>query len=318
MKNLITLFAFTLLLISCKKQVIDRPAAAPEKHAKTDCRDMFKSYDTTCVRTWAKPPFTLNATPLSSTTVKLSWKKQGRQTFDIYRDSVLILSAYTGTSYTDTGLMPSTLYTYTVNGASATVRTLEPFVPPTNSANVLLLDVDGHLVTGTSWNSNGDFYVDPSGLSNEEVQIVLSGIRSAFSPFSLMVTTDESIYEAADPSNRQREIITPTYQWFGAAGGVAFLNSFGTAIGSTGQPCFVFSSLLAYRTKDIIFAGAHEAGHTLGLFHAADYCGQAYSTGPWFMGGNYQQLSYGWQASGLDSRCEIVCEPCVINQTLNQ
>ena len=314
MKSRLLLLICTLfILFSCKKDV--KPPVANEPHPKTDCRDMFGSYSFNNLRSWAKPPFVLNATALSSTQIKLSWKKQGRQTFEVYRDGIPIANNQVNT-YTDTGLTPSTTYTYTVNGASAIATTLQPYTPPTSSENVLLLDVDGHLVTGTSWNYNGDFYAEPSGLNNEEVQIVLNGVRAAFDTFNVLVTTDESIYEAAHPSNRQREIITPTYQWFGAAGGVAFVGSFGVTVGGVNQPCFVFSSLLNYSTHNIIFAGGHELGHTLGLFHAVDYCGQGYGLGPWFMGGNYQSLSYGWQDWGLDSRCEMVCEPCVINSKL--
>jgi hypothetical protein len=65
-----------------------------------------------------------------------------------------------------------------------------------------------------------------------------------------------------------RVILTVTYQWYGSAGGVAFVGSF--AWGDN-TPCFIFTSLLNYNVKNISEAASHEAGHTLGLFHQSSY-----------------------------------------------
>ena len=66
-----------------------------------------------------------------------------------------------------------------------------------------------------------------------------------------------------------RVIITTTSAWYGnSAGGVAFISSF---TWGDDQPCFVFSAPLGYNTKKISEAASHETGHTLGLYHQAQY-----------------------------------------------
>ena len=65
-----------------------------------------------------------------------------------------------------------------------------------------------------------------------------------------------------------RVVVTESWEWFGQAGGTAYLNSF---TWGNNTPCFVFSSLLAYSTKKIAEACSHEAGHTLGLRHQSTY-----------------------------------------------
>lgn len=303
MKTTTILLCF-IFLFSCKKDVTTSPTPEPKP---TDCSKEFGEL-------YFRPVPALQATVLSTTSVRLSWKKRGREEYFILRDGVQISSCQCNT-FTDTGLSPNTTYTYTVNGLSATVTTFQEPVTPTGN-NVLLLDFDGHLVTGTAWNSSGDFYATPSGMSAEDIAISTAGIASAFAPFNVAVTTDETVYNNTPPSRRQREIITEYYQWFGSAGGVAFVNSFGSAIGQTDQPCFVFSSLLNYNTNNVIFAGGHELGHTLGLYHAVDFCGQNYSTGPFYMGGNYQYTVHEWRSSGLNNLCENVNEFEVINSKL--
>jgi len=65
-----------------------------------------------------------------------------------------------------------------------------------------------------------------------------------------------------------RVVITVTSDWYGASGGVAFINSFSWG---DNTPCFVFSALLSYNAKNVAEASSHEAGHTLGLRHQSTY-----------------------------------------------
>lgn len=52
--------------------------------------------------------------------------------------------------------------------------------------------------------------------------------------------------------------------WYGNAGGVAYVSSFGTP----GMPCFVFPRNLGPNYAKYVWeAASHELGHTLGLFH---------------------------------------------------
>jgi hypothetical protein len=317
MKNHLFLLICTLILFSCKKdieQAPEKPPARTFKPVATDCSKEFGEL-------FFRPAPALEAQAISTSSIRLKWKRQGRTEYIVKRDvdgdgiRDSIYACDQCNTYTETGLQSNTTYTYEVNGLVATATTFTEPVPP-NGNNTVLADFDGHLVTGTSWNWNGDFYATPSGLNAEEVAISLAGLQSAFARFNLAVTTDEVMYNFSPLTRRQRLIVTENYIWFGAAGGVAFVGSWGGGVGQSEQPCFAFSSLLGYNTKNIIFAGAHELGHTLGLYHAVDFCGQSYSTGPWYMGGNYQQPSYGWQELGLNNLCETVCEPCVIEATL--
>jgi hypothetical protein len=93
-------------------------------------------------------------------------------------------------------------------------------------------------------------------------------VTNDYSPFNVIVTTDESVYNSANMAKRTRVVITETWEWFGQAGGVSFIGSF---TWGSNTPCFVFSSLLNYNVKTIAEACSHEAGHTIGLRHQSVY-----------------------------------------------
>lgn len=140
--------------------------------------------------------------------------------------------------------------------------------PATQPRGVILLDFDGHLVTGTSWNFYGDIQCAESGLTVEEQQKILDTVALRYSQFNVTVTTDEALFNAAPINRRQRCIITTTYEWFGRAGGVAVNGSF---TDGSNAPCFVFSILFNFGLKFIQEAATHEIGHTLKLFHQSDW-----------------------------------------------
>jgi hypothetical protein len=146
-----------------------------------------------------------------------------------------------------------------------------PPPPPTSYTGVILLDFDGAQVSGTGWNSTmSTINCTPSNLSGEAVQKIIDRVTNDYAPFNVLVTTDEAVYSATDPYKRMRVILTEYYEWFGTAGGVAFVGSF--TFGNN-TPCFVFTSLLSYNEKKIAEATSHEAGHTFGLYHQAVYNG---------------------------------------------
>lgn len=138
----------------------------------------------------------------------------------------------------------------------------------TSNDGVILLDFDGQVVTGTAWNSVGPINAAPANLTADQIAIIFQRVSNDYSPFNIVVTTNEADYNAANINKRTRVIITETWQWYGLAGGTAVLNSFTTG---TNTPCFVFSSLLGYNIKNISEAVSHEAGHTLGLRHQSVY-----------------------------------------------
>ncbi|MDZ4794732.1 MAG: zinc-dependent metalloprotease family protein [Bacteroidota bacterium] len=141
--------------------------------------------------------------------------------------------------------------------------------PPGGTANsVILLDFDGHIVSNTSWNYNGDINCAPANLTRDEINEVIDRVSNDYSPFNVTVTTSQSEYDAANPYKRMRVIVTETYEWFGQSGGVSFIGSF---TWGNNTPCFVFSSLLNYNIKKITEAVSHEVGHTFGLYHQSTY-----------------------------------------------
>ena len=135
-------------------------------------------------------------------------------------------------------------------------------------ANVILLDFNGQYVANTMWNVNGPINCAPANLTAEETGLILQRVTTDFTPFNITVTTDETVFNAANPSKRMRVVITESWEWYGQVGGVSYLNSFTWGDNS---PCFVFSSLLGYSVKKIAEASSHEAGHTLGLRHQSLY-----------------------------------------------
>ena len=203
-----------------------------------------------------------------------------------------------GTGTTDPG-------TGTTDPGTTTPPPPPPPPPPAPGSGVILLDFDGHVVTGTYWNSYYGSTINcaPANMSGDDVNKIVARVSGDYAPFNIIVTTDESVYNAADAYKRMRVVITESHEWYGTAGGVAFLNTF--AAGNN-TPCFVFSSLLNYKEKNIAEAAAHEAGHTFGLSHQAVWSGTtltgsySYGTGSgeigWapLMGAGYYQNTTTW------------------------
>lgn len=133
---------------------------------------------------------------------------------------------------------------------------------------VIFLDFDGQTVDNTSWNTSGPIYCGASGLTNSQITEIFNRVSEDYRPFNVNITTDSTVYWAAPATMRTRVILTVTSSWYGSAGGVSFVGSF---TWGDDTPCFVFTALLNYNTKNISEAAAHEAGHTLGLYHQASY-----------------------------------------------
>jgi hypothetical protein len=135
-------------------------------------------------------------------------------------------------------------------------------------APVIFLDFDGHTVSGTGWNIDGPIYCGASGLDSNQITEIFNRVAEDYRPFTINVTTDSTKYLSAPVNQRTRVVVTVTSDWYGAAGGVSFVNSFSWG---DNTPCFVFSELLGYKPKSIAEAVSHEAGHTLGLRHQSTY-----------------------------------------------
>ncbi len=154
---------------------------------------------------------------------------------------------------------------FTLNVVNAQIPKLNSY--PAASA-VLFLDFDGQLVRGTAWNWNGDINALPSGLSNTAITEIFNRVAEDYRIFNLNITTDSTVYAAAPATKRNRVVVTPTYQWYGQAGGVAYVGSF---VWGDDTPAWVFSGLLNNNVKYVAEAISHELGHTLGLQHQSSY-----------------------------------------------
>jgi hypothetical protein len=131
----------------------------------------------------------------------------------------------------------------------------------------VFLDFDGHTVSGSSWNTSGPIHCTGAGLTSTQVTEVFNRVAEDYRPFKINITTDSVRYLTAPLDKRMRVIVTTT-SWWGQAGGVSFVGSFSWG---DDTPCFVFSEVLNFNVKNVSEATAHEAGHTLGLFHQSTY-----------------------------------------------
>lgn len=154
---------------------------------------------------------------------------------------------------------------------------------------VIFLDFDGYTVSGTGWNYDGPIYCGGSGLDSIQITEVFNRVAEDYRPFTINVTTDSTKYLSAPANQRTRVVVTVTSDWYGSAGGVSFVNSF---TWGDNTPCFVFSELLRYKTKNIAEAASHEAGHTLGLRHQSSYDGNCVKTSDYNTGVGTGELSW--------------------------
>jgi hypothetical protein len=147
----------------------------------------------------------------------------------------------------------------------------------------IYLDFNGHVTTGTSWNTNfndGNDIETPAystdddpNFSNtelERIQYIWQRVAEDFIPFDVDVTTEEPDIERLKKTGTDdtdwgiRVVIGGNSDWYGNAGGVAYLRSFSAV---TDTPCFVFAKEFLGYEKEVAEAISHEVGHTLGLSH---------------------------------------------------
>ena len=137
---------------------------------------------------------------------------------------------------------------------------------------VVLLDFDGHVTSGTGWNSryNGGLdIVTPAWGTPSQIQTVWGMVAEDFSPFDVDVTTEDPGSDGLANTGGDdthwgiRVVIGGDGGWYGNAGGVAYVGSFGS--GDIG--CFVFPARVSNSFKNVAEAASHETGHTLGLSH---------------------------------------------------
>lgn len=156
-----------------------------------------------------------------------------------------------------------------IGDACETTSSVVTTPPVTSSSWLLYLDFDGQTVSSPYWNAGIPFYATPSGFSSTEIANIVAEVTNDYAAFAnIKVTTDSAAYFAAAANRRQRIIITQYHEWYGAAGGVAYIDSWTWGLDIPG---FVFSKALGYNQKNVWEASSHEAGHAIGLYHQSKY-----------------------------------------------
>jgi hypothetical protein len=180
--------------------------------------------------------------------------------------------------------------------------TVKPIL--TNNNYTFFLDFDGHYINTPYWNNGVPFYAPSSGLSQTEINNIISEVKIDFSKWKVNITTDSTIYAKTDVFKRQRIVITESTFYGSNAGGVAYIPSMFWGLDI---PCFVFSKLLSYNQKYIWEAISHEAGHTVNLYHQSQYNDTCkflseYRIGT-IMGNSYSTINSTWGIGGTSFSC---------------
>ena len=183
------------------------------------------------------------------------------------------------------------------------------------STHLIYLDFDGFLTTNTYWNSeitNGrDFETPPydvdggsSSFSNQELRNIYEiwlRVSEDYLPFDINVTTVEPTVDklinvgGGEEEYGVRVCVGGHYSdWYGSKClGISFVGSF---IFRSDTPVYIFSETDA-SPKHVADAAAHEAGHSLKLYHDGDsYSDYYYGGDGWapIMGGTGNQELVQW------------------------
>lgn len=227
------------------------------------------------------------------------------------------------------GLPPISVHGPPVEDEAASSLELAEAQPIFNSlpgANgVIYLDFDGETVSGTQWNasftSGADIVAGASGFSNAQIQLIWETMSEDYRPFNINVTTDRSVYNSYSTNRKTMMIFTPDNEWYGAAGGVAYVDIFGSS--QFDEPGWVFVDQLLFNSTPYApyaaEAGSHEAGHVLGLSHdgtdSVDYYqghgSGATSWGP-IMGASYQVSVSHWSKGEYANADRRIFDPLIM------
>ncbi len=206
-------------------------------------------------------------------------------------------------------------------------------VPKLNSlpgaASVIFLDFDGHLVNSSVWNNGAPLSCAPAAMTATQITEAFNRTAEDYRPFDINITTDSTVFLAAQLNKRMRIIITPTSAWYPGVGGVAYIGSF--AWGDD-TPGFVFSDRLGPNSPKMVGeCCSHESGHTVGLSHQSKYgadCNtpiEQYNSGTgtgepsWapIMGNSYYKNMSNWNNGPTPYGCTNVQDNLSLISTLN-
>ncbi len=129
-----------------------------------------------------------------------------------------------------------------------------------NAPATIYLDFDGEYVVSPSWNGGQPINALPSGLTADDIKVVMNIVAEDYAPFNVDVTNDRAYYDSKPFGAKHMNIITPTRVDNDGSGGVA-------RIGSFTWKYFCPSWTYHLTPKGAAEAATHEVGHTLGLEH---------------------------------------------------
>lgn len=206
----------------------------------------------------------------------------GINKYYIYRSSVsgqtgVYDGQSTSSTYTGSGLSAGQTVYYTVAAIGrgnkvcevspqrrmTTAVTPQP-PPPTGDINLVYLQFKPCTINNSAW--SGSPIVSPgSGLTEQQELDCFEHAKAIYAedhPW-ITFTMDQALYDATPADRKVMVVYTTNSSWYGSAGGVAYVNSYGTANGV----CWVFTQLLNFSTRNVGLADIHEIGHTFGLYH---------------------------------------------------
>jgi PKD repeat protein len=153
------------------------------------------------------------------------------------------------------------------------------------AARTIYLDFDGHVLTGTAWNSwkGIDTIVCPPWNTDGAPDVFTDAERAKIVEIWQRVAEDYALYDVdvtteytgeavltrssiSDDVYGVRALVSPISSYFGSYGGLGYVGVFDST-GDYYKPCLIFPEMLANGAKYIAETVSHEVGHTLGLSH---------------------------------------------------
>jgi uncharacterized delta-60 repeat protein len=127
---------------------------------------------------------------------------------------------------------------------------------------VIYIDFDGEVVSGSAW-SVTPINAPAARLTAAQITEVCQRVSRDFAPFTVNVTTDRSVYNAAPADRRTHCVVTDNDAAAPGAGGVAYLDSF-----TNSNPAYkICWSFIDNDARNCAIVISHEVGHTLSLNH---------------------------------------------------
>lgn len=165
--------------------------------------------------------------------------------------------------------------------------------PPAKPVPVCFyLDADGH----------GPY--QPSNASPNDLEEVKAEIIRLYPLWEITVTTQESVYNQFSPGNRQRVVLTNSEIGFLGSSAIRSLPE-----ANEDNPVLIWWAATRYYNRPNRTAArvaVHELGHSIGLYHQVDTCGQDYAPGDIYRApimGNCVVAAEVYFKNGLNTLC---------------